>query len=191
MKNFLTVVQPEFKDVLKIFRPKSVQKGPVLMSYEGGFLSIESGGSTAVMRAEGEWHGRATFRPEILQALAHVPPTMNPIPISYAENHVLIGSLTIPCLWELQGSSMIYELENPSLLDLVVLERFIPRAELHATERGKQIKSAVRTMERRVANAQKSLLDFGVTEADLKGLVEQKIECRIKAITDSPLIQKK
>ena len=68
MKNFVTVAPLEFKDALKIFTRRGLQKGDALLCSEGKFLSIESGDRTAVMRAEGEWHGRATFRQGILQA---------------------------------------------------------------------------------------------------------------------------
>jgi len=182
MKNFVTVAPLEFKDALKIFTRRGLQKGDALLCFEGKFLSIESGDRTAVMRAEGEWHGRATFRQGILQALAQVPPTMDPIPISYAENHLLIGGMTIPCVWVLQGQSMIDDLENPSLLDLLVLERFVPRSELNASERGKKIASAVRVLDKRIALASKALEDFGVSEDEIRELANRKITERIVAL---------
>lgn len=182
MRNQLFVVQREFASALKIFRQASLKKGAALLCYEGGFLSLESSDRTAVMRAEGEWHGRATFRSQILQALAVVPPTMNPIPISYAENRLLVGGMTIPCTWVLQGQTMINNLVNPSLLDLVVLERSIPRAELHSSERGKRIASAVRTLDERINVASKALIDFGVTEDEIRELTTQKINERIIAL---------
>ena len=182
MKNFLTVAQTEFRDALKIFTKGGALKADALMCCEGGFLSIEVGERTAVMHAEGEWHGCATFRPGIIQALAYVPPTMNPVPISCAESQLLIGSMTIPCVWELRGQSMIRELENPSLLDLVVLERFVSRSELNATERGKQIASAVRMLAKRIALASKALEDFGVSEEEIRELANRKIDERIVAL---------
>ena len=182
MKNLLYVVQPEFADALKIFKKGGLKKGGALMCFEGGFLSIESGDRTAVMRAEGEWHGRATFRSQILQALAVVPPVVNPISISYADSHLLIGGMNVPCTWVLQGQSMIDSLENPSLLDLLVLEKVIPRAELGSTARGKQVVSAVRTLEGRITAASKALEDFGVTEDEVQELTDRKIRERIAAL---------
>lgn len=43
MKNFLEVDAAEFKFATKIFCGKRCKLGPVLLAYEGGFLSIESG----------------------------------------------------------------------------------------------------------------------------------------------------
>jgi hypothetical protein len=107
---------------------------------------------------------------------------MNPIPISYADNHLLIGGMSIRCDWVLQGQSMIRKLENPSLLDLVVLERYTPRAELKATERGKKITAAIWLLANRVTRASKELEDFGVSEDELRELVNRKISERIVAL---------
>jgi hypothetical protein len=176
LKNFLTVVQPEFKDALSIFNRRGARLGPVLMVFEGGFLSFESGDRTAVMRAEGEWHGRATFRPEILRAIAAVPPSMNPIPIAYAENRLLIGGMTIKCQWKLAGDSFIKELVHPSLMDLIVMERVIHRSELGSSDRGKKIRAAVRLLDRRISKASECLIDFGVKESEIRELVESKVQ---------------
>ena len=72
----------EFKTTTKIFTRRGVKLGKALLAYEGRFLSIESGDCTAVMHATGNWQGRATFSPTILQALVSVPPALDPIPIA-------------------------------------------------------------------------------------------------------------
>ena len=63
--NFLRISQGEFRSATKVFARKRIKLGPALLAFEGGFLSIESGEATAVMHAEGEWHGRAIFSAEI------------------------------------------------------------------------------------------------------------------------------
>ena len=77
---------------------------------------------------------------------------------------------------------MIDRLENPSLLDLLVLEKFIPRAELGSTERGKRVVSAVRMLESRITSATKALEDFGVTEDEIRELTSRKIRERTVAL---------
>ena len=49
MRNFLEVDAAEFKLATKIFCGKRCKLGPVLLAYESGFLSIESGEATAVI----------------------------------------------------------------------------------------------------------------------------------------------
>ena len=77
---------------------------------------------------------------------------------------------------------MIDDLENPSLLDLLVLERLVPRSELNASERGKKIASAVRMLAKRIALASKALEDFGVSEDEIRELANRKINERIVAL---------
>ena len=143
------------------------------------FLSIESGEATAVMRATGEWHGRAIISPEILRALATVPPAQNPITISYAEGHLLVASMTIVCQWNSVSQAFLHDLQNPSLLDLLALERTVPRAEMAGTALGRKIRSARMKLERRLKNAATQLEEFEVTESELRGIVETRIKSRL------------
>ena len=74
MHNRLQVRLADFKHAARVFKPARRKLGSVLLCFEGGFLSIESGGAAAVMRADGEWHGRAAFSPQVLRALTIAPP---------------------------------------------------------------------------------------------------------------------
>lgn len=179
-RNFLELPLAEFKRASKVFTPKRCKLGTVLLAFEGGFLSIESGNVTAVMRASGEWHGRATFSPEILRAIATVPPANDPLPISYADGHLLIGNLTIACQWHTVSQALIDDIENPSLMDLLALGRIIPRAEMKGSARGHQILNAVQQAEQRIHKVATQLADLEVTESDIRALVETKITSRLK-----------
>lgn len=52
-ENRLTIDLAEFKGALKPFARKGIKLGPVLLAFEGGFLSIESDDAACVMRASG------------------------------------------------------------------------------------------------------------------------------------------
>ena len=77
---------------------------------------------------------------------------------------------------------MIDSLKNPSLLDLLVLEKVIPRSELGSTARGKQVVSAVRTLDDRITAASIALEAFGVTEDEIRELTNRKICERIDVL---------
>lgn len=111
--NLLYVTRYDFRQATKVFARKRLALGPVLMAFENGFLSFESGGVAGVMHAEGDWQGRATFSPEILRALATVPPDADPIPIAYADGHILIGGMTILCQWSLPSRSLPTKSRTP------------------------------------------------------------------------------
>lgn len=179
MQNFLQVSLADFKFATRIFRSKRSALGPVLLTYEGGYLWIESGDVAKVMHATGEWHGRATFSPKVLRALALVPPAQDPIPISYADGHLLFGNLTILCQWTPASRALIDDLVNPSLVDLLALARTVPRYEIHGTEFGKKIRGAVEKAERRIRKAASQLVDLEVTESEIRVLIEARIAARL------------
>lgn len=179
MNNFLQVSRAEFVAATKPFSKKRAKLNRALLAYDGSFLSIESGEIAAVMRSAGEWHGQATFSPSILRALATVPPAQDPITISYADGHLLIGSMTIACNWRRESQSIIDDIENPSLLDLIAMERTMSRGELAGTELGKRIRSARSKMERRLKRASAQLEELEITEDDLCALVELRLSKRL------------
>lgn len=177
--NFIMLPLPEFKRGTKVFTPKRRKLGPALLAFENGFLSIESGEVTAVMRATGEWHGRATISPQTLRALATVPPNQDPLTISYADGHLLIASMTIACEWHPVSESLIQNLENPSVFDLLVMERTLPRSEIKSTELGRRVTDAAKDAEKRIRKAASQLSDLHVTEAEVLALVDSKIKARL------------
>jgi hypothetical protein len=174
-ENRLTIDPAEFKAALKPFARKGVKLGQVMVAFEGGFLSIESGDVVCVMHASGAWHGRATFKPSVLQALAKVPPVVKPIPLAYADSHLLLAGMTIPCEWQSTAKALVNDLLNPSLPELLAMARTIPRAEIRGTDLGKRIASSISAAERRIKAAAKQLQALGVTEAEIRLLVESKV----------------
>ena len=187
MNNSLKVELNEFKFSTKPFRDQRRKLGPVLLAFEDGFLSLESADTTVVMRAKGEWNGRATFSPEILRAIALVPPNQDPLIISYADNHVLIGNITIKCQWNSINQQLAYDLQNPSIVDLLALERTLLRAEMAASSLGRKVRSAKDKAERRIIKATSYLEDLEISESEIREMVETKIQLRLK--TDQKFIE--
>lgn len=176
LKNMLRVALAEFRSATKPFSEKRRQLGKVLLAYEGGFLSIESGEVTVVMNAEGDWCGRAQFGPEILRALATVPPLQDPVTISYADGHLLVGGMTIPCKWQDVGTAPDGSPVGASLMELLVLDRSMPRVEATGSSRtAVKVRQAKQTAERRIRSAAKQLKELGVEEDEVRALVEAKI----------------
>lgn len=177
--NHLLVARAAFVDAVSVFGKTRAKLGPVLLSFEGGFLMIESGEIAKAMTANGEWLGRATFSPEILRALALVPPAQDPIPISYADGRLLVGSMTVVCQWEIVSKATVKDLLNLSLVDMLALSRSLPRAEILGTDWRKKVRSAVEKSERRIKNAAVQLVDLEITESDIRALVEARIANRL------------
>lgn len=180
-RNLLHVTLSEFKRATKVFTPKRRALGTALMAFEGGFLSIESGDVAAVMHAEGEWHGRATFSPSVLRALATAPPIIDPIPIAYAEGKILFGGLTIPCQWSVPSQALAQKIENPSLIDMLAMGRTMSRADMRGTDLGRRVRSAVVKADHCIKSAVAQLVDLNISEAEILTLVEARIKARIQS----------
>jgi len=182
MDNRLQVSLGEFKLALKPFAAKRLKLTEVLMAFEGGFLSFESGDVKVVIRATGSWSGRASFSPEILRAIATVPPSENPVTVSYAQNHLLLAGLTIKCEWRdgrKDGDAWVdmRAALEPSIIDVLAMERSAPRVK--AAGIGKKVRSAHEKMERRIKAATLQLADLEITESEIRSLVKKKIIERI------------
>jgi hypothetical protein len=180
-RNLLQVPLRDFKHAMRPFTAKRRKLGRVLLAFENGLLTIESGEASSIMRAEGEWHGRAYFSPEVLRAIALYPPATDPVVISYADGHVMLATMTIPCDWINPAHELAKEIVDPDMLDLLAMGRTMPRAEIIATELGKRIKSAQQKAGRRVVSAANQLVELGISEADIWSLVEARLAKRIRS----------
>ncbi len=180
--NSLSVALDDFKLSTTPFAKRRVKLSKVLLAFESGFLSIESGDIKVVMNAIGEWHGRASFSPEILRALATVPPNINPLVFEYEDGYLKIGLTKIPCTWETVSATFIDNLEKPSLLDLLALEKTMPRVEIGGTELGKEVKNARNRANKKIINAAAQLEELDISEADIRNLLEKKLSARMRLI---------
>ena len=181
--NRLQVLRAEFIDVMKVFRPRHGGKPktePALMAFFDGYLSIESKGAVAVMHAEGDWQGRATFSGTVLHALVMAPPTQDPLVISYAEGHLLIAGMTIPCEWSNSGPALFDEVANPDLLDLLAIALSLPRAEARSPVWRAKTGPALKERDRLIRLAARHLEKLGVSEIDIRALVDEQVQLRMK-----------
>lgn len=178
--NYLKVNLAEFMSAIVLLKKIKPSKVKALLAFDGRYLSIEVGSATAAMVAEGEWHGKARFASSLVQAMLKFPPATDPIKISYQNNELLFAGIKIPCAWELVSRSYIKSLENPTLLDLLAIERTVDRHELGISELGKKCKSAIKEKERRITSAANQLEVFGISADQITHLVDKSISDRIK-----------
>ena len=180
-QNLLQVGRVEFKKACKIFTPKRLSLTRALLTFDSDLLSIKSGAHTAVMRASGTWHGYASFSGNILRAIATMPPPGDPITIAYADGHLLVGSMTASCDWSVVKPLPPVDADALVLLDLLALAR-VSAEEPKGSDLPKRIRAVdVRTCERRIQSAAAQMADLGVTETELRLLVEQSVQRRINA----------
>ena len=178
MKNRLEVARQDFVQAFKPLRKTSRDSG-ALLAFEGGFLSIESDDRAAVMRASGEWQGRAYFNGSILRALAEIPPTDDPIVFERVDRGLRIANILIGCEWENVSAQFIRDVTKPDYLDLLALNHTLPRAEILGTSLARRVRTAESTLARRIAKAAKILDVAEISEGDLWALVERTVNARL------------
>src|SRR5437016_749450 len=122
MKNFLEINRAEFASAVKTFNVRRLSSSAML-AFEGGFLSIECGDRLVTMRASGEWHGRAWFSSNLLKALAAVPPTEDPIEVTYDGARLRVGPTTVSGEWQLVSEAFIKDATTPSFVELPGMDR--------------------------------------------------------------------
>jgi hypothetical protein len=191
MKNELRVPLPEFKRAMGRFkeyrRIEPTRKGRsrqdyvphALVAFSGGFLSFEAGDLVAAVRADGEWHGRASFSARFLGVLGAVPPAEDPVCIRYADGKLHICTLVIGCDWDQDGARLVERAENPGPLDLLAMDRTVSRSEIHGTDLGKRITAAKRRVSGAITRASKLLADLEITSDELWTMVEDRIQARL------------
>lgn len=166
----------DFRAAMRTFARKKRMLGATLLSVEHGYLIIESGDVRVVMKATGEWHGRVRFSPEVLKAIATVPPSENPVRVSYADGRVRIGTMAIPCSWESVSAVFMKQVTSPALLDLLAMGRNLPRTGLAGSALAERIKEAETERDRRIRRAVATLSELGVGEAVIRGLVDEAVQ---------------
>jgi hypothetical protein len=185
--NLLTVDIKEFNHAMKTFKlgipRKNAKKKPTIppaiLSYSDGILTIESNEKLVNIHAKGEWHGKAEFSNSIVNALAMVPLSTNPLVIKYTGEKLHIGSTSITCKWALLSKGMINRLSNPSVIDVFAMWRTLPAHQVHADGIAKLYKSMHQAMLKETEKIAKKLSVYEITQDDLIALIEKKTEAKI------------
>ena len=179
LKNRVEVPLSEFNHALSSLRDRRKLHHNGGLTFENGVLSVQMDDAMVTMRATGEWHGVALFSGQVLAALVKVPPRQDPIVIEYDAGRIAIGSLSVPCELQNVSARFIGRLEDPSILDLLALERSMPAAEIHRSGLWRRISRARATVATSTKKAASYLEKFEISETELRDMVEKRIRARL------------
>lgn len=175
-RNFLQIPRKDFVRESKAFSRRGLRLGShAHFSLENGKLEIECGSVKISLPAQGEWQGIARTSWTVIRSVMGAPPLNDPIPISYAENTLMIGSMSMQCRWSARDQPSVENIDNPTLLDLIALDRLLSLDEAKLRGVEQQVRQARLQYRRRLAKAAEQLEPLGVTESELRVLVESKI----------------
>lgn len=179
MLNKLTTDLSEFKRAIKVFRGHWATCEGAMLSCESGILCIECGGILSTLRVSGEWHGRAYFSGNMVKALAMVPPVTGPVEFSYRDGILKIATVSIGCQWENVSHDFVERVANPTLIDLLAMDRTMPRSTIHGTGLAPRIRAAKDKIARVIVKAAKLLDELEISQADLLQLLENRVQERL------------
>jgi len=170
-----------FKQAMKFFVRFEKEKRPpdAMISFSDGYLVFEAEGEAAVIRAEGEWNGRAWISTLYLAAFYRAPPVEKEVVILYDDGRLRISTLSIKCRWETLSQNFIKRVEQPELIDLVAFDRTMPRAEIYAAGLAGRVLFAQKEKTKLIKRAAKTLEPFGISEGDIAELVDIRVQQHI------------
>lgn len=181
MINKLTTDLFEFKRAIKVFRGRGVTGEGAMLSCESGILCIECGDVLSTLRVSGEWHGTAFFSGNMVKALAMVPPVADPVEFSFQDGILKIATVSIECQWACLSHDFVERVANPTLIDLLAMDRTMPRSTIHGTGLAPRIRAAKDKTGRAISKAAKLLAELEIGETELLQMVERRVQERLDA----------
>lgn len=170
----LSVNQSELAQALKTLRKfiKRGQKDEAVFSLTDGMLTIDIGGITVKATASGKLHGQACIRWAYLIGVANVVPTEDPVVFRFEDNRLVIGSTSLPCIWQEVVADVIDLPMNPPLP--IVLNLRGKYTDEHIARSGLTgvVFMAEERMHKLIDEAASTLAELGVSRVDVERVVE-------------------
>jgi len=181
MEYQLSVDRYDLLEGLKKFRTRrrkfrSTERA--LIGFDGRFLSIEALDVVVVAKAEGVWPGVASAGVSLVVALAHSPPVGEPVRVTYVDQHLRIGTLTVGCDWQPTSHTLLRLQAAPDWIEALSLKYRGTRAQILARGYQVDIEKAERKLNRLVTRAYNLLAPLGVTQHDLRALIDDRLAKR-------------
>ena len=158
-------------------------RAKALLAFDGRFLSIEAFERTIVAGAEGDWPGLATISGNALLALVMAPPGGDPLIFEYAEGRLKVGTWAVSCEWQPISHKLLDLPAAPDWVETLALKFYATRAQILAGGYDPQIRLAERQLDKLVKRTVKGLSAFGVTEQDIRSLIETRLAQRYVSAT--------
>ncbi|MBI5611905.1 MAG: hypothetical protein HY942_02370 [Gammaproteobacteria bacterium] len=101
----LVVALADFVGCLKAMRygaklgKRNIAREEVEFEYDGTNLTISAIGVDHTLPASGSWQGKVIIALPVMGGLRRVPPTQDPLTISYEDSKLKIGTTNIPATW--------------------------------------------------------------------------------------------
>ncbi len=161
------------KSVKQLFKRKS--NTDAILSFDGETLRIETLGMSLGVAAHGEWSGSVRFPCSFLQIVAAVPPDTDPVSVSVVNGRLQLNRSFTPCVWEDDAANHIsLPLNAPFTMVLSVAYHYTPD-DIEKSGLKDLVAEAEQTRDSLVSRSHSALEVFGITRAELRALVDEKM----------------
>lgn len=163
----------------KIRFPRKIKPSQkAILAFDGRFFSLEGLDCTVVTNAEGVWPGVAEVGAQVLFALAKFPPVEELVAVHCDGEKVRIGPLTVGCKWQSVSHTLLKLPAAPDWVEALSLKYRASRAQILADKLEFDIEMAERKLRTLIKRVAKSLAPLGVTQDDVRLLIEQRLTAR-------------
>lgn len=177
MEYELSVDLNDLREGLKKFtaRQKIRPSDKAILGFDGRFFSIEALDVIIVAKAKGVWPGIARIGASVMIALAKVPPASGPVVVQIIGDRLKLGPLTVNCEWQPVSHTLLDLPSAPDWIETLSLKYRAPRSQIISKGWDKDIARAERKLTSLITKVGKSLTTFGVTEKDIRDLIERRM----------------
>ena len=169
----LDVAASDFRLMLKQVKVHKITAARIEagLSFGEGAAKLEVGSMGIRFYAKGEWPGEARFSASLVYALKHYPP-IGDVAITYDNHALTIGTSKVAATWNAciaEGATIPDDADWVATLVIAARERGFRR------DHGSSLHTARRELARRIAHAADELAPLGITQSDLRALVEVRL----------------
>lgn len=152
-----------------------------VLAFDGRYLSIEALDKVLVASADGIWPGIAYVTASVIVAFASAPPADEIVQLSCDGERVRFGSLTVGCKWQPVSKTLIRANAIPDWIEALSLKYRAHRSMMVSDRSKAAIAVAESELTKLLRQVAKKLAPVGVTEEDLRQLVEKRLVERYAA----------
>lgn len=157
-----------------------------VIGFDGRFFSIKAANRVIVAHARGTWPGLAFVRSNAIVAMALAPPDGEPVRVSCDGKRLRFGSFSVVCAWQPISVTLLSLPGVPDWLEALSREYRAPRAQtcIDGGSTDVRVIKSEQQLARLVSRAAKTLAALGVTEQDIRSLIESRLAQRHRRPTD-------
>jgi hypothetical protein len=155
------------------------------VAFDGRFFSIKAANRVIVAHAQGTWPGLAYVRANVVIAMAMAPPEGEPVRVSCDGKRLRFGSFAVMCAWQPISATLLSLPAAPDWVEALSREYHACRAQATLGGNPPDRLRSEQQLARLVSRAARPLAALGITEEDIRSLIQRRLAQRLARPTDS------